>query len=50
MMLVTPKVGTFVQQTGFSKGGFVEHLSQTQAAQQSVTRIIAMYVLNSVTP
>jgi hypothetical protein len=50
MMLVTPKVGAFVQQTGFSKGGFVEHLSQTQAAQQSVTRIISMYVLNSVTP
>ncbi len=34
----------------WSRGGFVDHLSRTQAAQQSVTRIIVMDVMNSVTP
>jgi len=33
-----------------NRGGFVDHLSWTQAAQQSVTRIIVMDVMNSVTP
>jgi len=32
-----------------SWGGFVEHLSHTSAAQQSVTRLIALVVMNLVT-
>jgi hypothetical protein len=32
------------------RGGFVEHLSPTQVAQQSVTTIISMSNMNLVTP
>ncbi len=31
-------------------GGFVEHLSLTQVAQQSVTQIISVTIVNLVTP
>jgi hypothetical protein len=31
-------------------GGFVEHLSQIQVAQQSVTKIISLICINLVTP
>jgi hypothetical protein len=34
---------------GVTKGGCVEHLSQTKEAQQSVTKIITMMVTNLVT-
>jgi hypothetical protein len=32
------------------RGGFVEHLSLTKVAQQSVTKIIFLTILNLVTP
>jgi hypothetical protein len=32
------------------RGGFVEHLSLTQVAQQSVTKIICVKIMNLVTP
>jgi hypothetical protein len=32
------------------RGGFVEHLSLTEVAQQSVTKIIHMTIMNLVTP
>ncbi len=31
-------------------GGFVEHLSRTQIAQQSVTKFISLGIVNLVTP
>ncbi len=32
------------------KGGFVKHLNLTQAAQQSVTKVISLIFVNLVTP
>jgi hypothetical protein len=32
------------------RGGFVEHLSQTQVAQKSVTRLKYITIMNLVTP
>ncbi len=40
---------SIVLHIGF-ESGFVEHLSQTLVAQQSVTKIISVTVLNLVTP
>ncbi len=39
---------TFFQQTDL-RGKFVERLSQTEAAQQSVTRLITLITMNMVT-
>ncbi len=33
-----------------SSGGLVEHLSPTEVAQQSVTQIMTMTIMNLVTP
>jgi hypothetical protein len=33
-----------------ARGGFVEHLSPTKVAQQSVTKIIYLVLINLVTP
>ncbi len=38
-----------VQQTQL-RGGFIEHLSRTLVAQQSVTKITSLVVVNLVTP
>jgi len=35
---------------GLFRGGFVEHPSWTEAAQQSVTKIISLMYVNLVTP
>ncbi len=36
--------------SGYSRGGFVEHLSLTKVAQQSVTKIISVMIMNVFTP
>jgi hypothetical protein len=45
---VVLKLGFHVQQTHL-RGGFVEHLSPTKVAQQSVTRIISLTLVIVVT-
>jgi hypothetical protein len=35
---------------GLSRGGFVEHRGLTKVAQQSVTKIISLAIMNLVTP
>ncbi len=46
-----PKVkGSSPAATASTRGGFVEHLSPTEVAQQSVTKIISLTIINLVTP
>jgi hypothetical protein len=49
--LVTPKAGdTWELLFSERRGGFVEHLSQTSAAQQSVTKFMAIIFIKLVAP
>jgi hypothetical protein len=55
MNLATPKVEAknellFSKSATEIRGGFVEHLSLTYAVQHSVTKIIAIIVIDLVTP
>jgi hypothetical protein len=47
--IVLLKSDLVVQQISF-RGWFVEHLSATQVAQQSVTKTISVTIMNLVTP
>ncbi len=48
MNLNTPKAATKFEL--LFRVGFVEHLSQTQVAQQSETKIVSLTFVNLVTP